>query len=135
LVDAVAEVVASAEAGPRVLISSFSPGALWRWRKIRPDVACGLLFERPRPFQRPWPLRTDILLPLLRPRAVHPEQTLCTRDSVERWRSRGYAVNAWTVDAPDRVAALADMGVNGIVTNDPAGARSALTLTRRSSGG
>jgi glycerophosphoryl diester phosphodiesterase len=54
---------------------------------------------------------------------------------VARWRSRGYAVNAWTVDAPDRVTALADMGVDGIVTNDPAGARSALTLTRRSSGG
>jgi glycerophosphoryl diester phosphodiesterase len=135
LVEAVAEVVARAHAGQRVLISSFSPGALWWWRKLRPDVASGLLFERPRPFHRPWPLRTDILLPLLHPQAVHPEETLCTHDSVARWRRRGYAVNVWTVDAPDRIMALAAMGASGIITNDPAKARSALTLTRRSAGG
>jgi glycerophosphoryl diester phosphodiesterase len=135
LVDSVAEVVARADAGQRVLISSFSPGAIWRWRKVRPDVASGLLFERPRPFHRPWPLRTDLLLPLLHPHAVHPEQTLCTSKSVARWRRQGYAVNVWTVDAPDRIAALADMGASGIITNDPKTARSALTLTRRSSGG
>ena len=135
LVDAVAEVVTRADADQRVLVSSFSPGALWRWRKIRPDLASGLLFERPRPFHRPWPLRTDILLPVLRPQAVHPEETLCTLDSVARWRGLRYAVNAWTVDAPDRVEALATMGVSGIITNNPARARSVLTLTRRSAGG
>jgi glycerophosphoryl diester phosphodiesterase len=135
LVDRVAEDVERAGAAQRVLISSFSPGALWRWRKIRPDLASGLLFERPRPFHRPWPLRTDILLPLLRPAAVHPEDSLCTPRNVDRWRRQGYAVHVWTVDAPDRVVALADMGVRGIITNDPAGARTALTLTRRSEGG
>jgi len=135
LVDGVAEVVAYADAGQRVLISSFSPGALWRWRKLLPHVASGLLFERPRPFHRPWPLRTDVLLPLLRPHAVHPEETLCTFDSVARWRGLGYDVNAWTVDATDRIEALVSMGVSGIITNDPARARAVLPLTRRSAGG
>jgi glycerophosphoryl diester phosphodiesterase len=135
LVAGVAEVVARADAGSRVLISSFSPGAVWWWRKIRPDVPSGLLFERPRPFHCPWPLRSDSLLPVLRPFAVHPEHTLCTRDSVARWQARGFAVNVWTVDAPERMTALAAMGVSAIITNDPAGARSALTLTRRSAGG
>ena len=135
LVAGVADVVARADAGQRVIISSFSPGAVWLWRKIRPDIACGLLFERPQPFHRPWPLRTDFLLPLLRPLAVHPEESLCTYARVARWRARGYAVNTWTVDAAQRVGALADMGVSGIITNDPAGARAALTLTRRSAGG
>lgn len=135
LVDGVAEVVDRADARQRVLLSSFNPGVVWRWRQIRPDVPSGLLFEQPRPFHRPWPLRTDVLLPLLRPFAVHPENTLCTRDRVARWRARGYAVNVWTVDAPERIIALAAMGVSGIITNDPAKARSALTLTRRSAGG
>jgi glycerophosphoryl diester phosphodiesterase len=108
---------------------------VWWWRKIRPDVPSGLLFERPRPFHCPWPLRSDSLLPVLRPFAVHPEHTLCTRDSVARWQARGFAVNVWTVDAPERMTALAAMGVSAIITNDPAGARSALTLTRRSAGG
>jgi glycerophosphoryl diester phosphodiesterase len=44
-------------------------------------------------------------------------------------------VNAWTVDAPERIEALIDMGVSGIVTNDPVKARYVLTLTRRSAGG
>ena len=135
LVEGGAGVVARADAGHRVLISSFSPGAVWGWRKLRTDVPSGLLFERPRPFHRPWPVRTDSLLPVLRPFAVHPENTLCTHERVAGWRRRGYAVNVWTVDAPERITALAAMGVNGIITNDPAGARSVLTLTRRSAGG
>jgi glycerophosphoryl diester phosphodiesterase len=135
LVNAVAEAVDRAEAGWRVIVSSFSPGAIWLWRRLRPEVACGLLFERPRPFHRPWPLRTDVLLPLLRPLGVHPEHTLCTRDSVARWRRLGYAVNVWTVDDPVRISALAELGVCGIVTNDPAKARSALALTRRAEDG
>ena len=135
LVDGVAEVVHRADAGQRVLISSFNPGAVWWWRKVRSDVPSGLLFEQPRPFHPPWPLRTDMLLPLLLPFAVHPENTLCTPDSVARWRRRGYAVMVWTVDVPERVTSLAAMGVSGIITNDPTGVRSALALTRRSVGG
>jgi glycerophosphoryl diester phosphodiesterase len=134
LVDRVADVIARAGAGPRVLVSSFSPGVIWLWRRRHPGVACALLFERPRPFHRPWPLRMDALVPLLRPFAVHPEERLCTFHSVAGWRRRGYAVNAWTVDAHERIEALARMGISGIVTNDPAKARSVLTLTRRSVG-
>jgi glycerophosphoryl diester phosphodiesterase len=124
LVAAVAGVVARAGAAERVLVSSFSPAAVWLWRKQRPDVPCGLLFERPRPFHRPWPLRMDRLLPLLRPAAVHPEDSLCAPDAVARWRRRGYAVNVWTVDSPSRIEALAAMGASGIITNEPARARS-----------
>jgi glycerophosphoryl diester phosphodiesterase len=135
LVSAVADIVDRSDASQRVIISSFSPGAVWLWRRLRPEVACGLLFERPRPFHRPWPLRTDLLLPLLHPCAVHPEHGLCTSSRVARWRALGYAVNVWTVDAPQRIGALAAMGVSGIITNDPAGAKAALALTPRSSGG
>ncbi len=135
LVDAVAASVDRADGRQRVLVSSFSPGAIGWWRRIRPEVPSGLLFEKPRPFHRPWPLRTDVLLPLLRPFAVHPEHSLCSAESVSRWRRRGYAVNVWTVDDPRRVADLAAMGVSGIITNNPARTRTALTLTRRSAGG
>jgi glycerophosphoryl diester phosphodiesterase len=44
-------------------------------------------------------------------------------------------VNVWTVDEPGRLAALAAMGVSGIITNQPARARAALALTPRSVGG
>ena len=135
LVAAVVDIVARAGAAERVLVSSFSPAAVWLWRHLCPQVPGGLLFERLRPFHRPWPLRTDRLLPLVRPAAVHPEHDLCTAASVARWRRRGYAVNVWTVDQPERVQALAVMGVTAIITNQPARARSVLSLTPRSVGG
>ncbi len=135
LVLAVAAAVARAAAAERVLVSSFSPAAVWLWHRQRPDVPCGLLFERPWPWHRPWPLRMDRLLPVLRPAAVHPENGLCTPEAVVGWRRCGYAVNVWTVDEPGRLAALAAMGVSGIITNQPARARSALALTPRSVGG
>jgi glycerophosphoryl diester phosphodiesterase len=129
LLSGVAEVVARVGAGSRALISSFSPLAVWLWRRRYPSVPHGLLFERPRRFCRPWPLRTDVALPLLRPTAAHPDQLLCTDTSVQSWHRRGYLVNVWTVDDPARLRALSDMGVDAIITNDPAAARDALRLT------
>jgi glycerophosphoryl diester phosphodiesterase len=135
LVAAVADVVGRADAAGRVLVSSFSPGAVWLWRRLCPSIPCGLLFERPRPFHRPWPLRMDALLPVLGPTAVHPEAGLCTPARVARWRRRGYRVHVWTVDQPERVRALAGMGVNAVITNRPAEVLAALALTPRSGGG
>jgi glycerophosphoryl diester phosphodiesterase len=126
LVAGVTDAVARAGAEARVLVSSFSPAVVRLWRKQCPEVPCGLLFEKARPWHRPWPLHTDWLLPWLRPFAVHPEERLCTPESVAGWRGRGYAVNAWTVDTPSRIQALAAMGVSGLITNDPAKARVAL---------
>jgi glycerophosphoryl diester phosphodiesterase len=127
LVDGVAEAVAKANAGDRVLVSSFSVGALLAWRRRRPDLPCGLLFEPPPALLGTWPPRTDLLLPLLRPSAVHPEKGLCTDAAVRRWLRRGYTVNVWTVDDPSAIARLAAMGASGIITNNPGKARSVLS--------
>ncbi len=135
LVDGVADTIRRAGAGPRVLLSSFSPAAVWLCGRRMPEVAHGLLFERPRPFHRPWPLSSDLLLPWLRPFAVHPADALCTPETIARWRRRGYLVQVWTVDDPGRIQALAAMGASGIITNDPGRARSVLALTHRPAGG
>lgn len=129
LVAGTSEVIARAGAQARVLVSSFSPAAIWLWRRHHGDVPCGLLFEKPRPLHPPWPLRADCLLPVLRPQAVHPDHALCTVETVRSWHRRGYAVNAWTVDDPVRLRHLVDMGVDALITNDPAAARTALRLT------
>jgi glycerophosphoryl diester phosphodiesterase len=117
LVAAVAAAVDRADAAKRVLVSSFSPVAVWQSRRCRPDIQVALLFERS---------RTAWCLPFLRPFAVHPDQRLCTGSSVRRWHASGYAVNTWTVDDPARLRALRDMGVDAVITNDPAAARAAL---------
>ena len=135
LVRAVAESLARAGAGPRVVISSFSPAAVWLWQKLQPSVDSALLFDRPRAFRKPWPLRTDLVLPFLRPRAVHPEAVLCTPRRIEKWHRQGYRVVAWTVDNAASIEALSAMGVDGIISNDPGTAKAVLALTPRSTGG
>lgn len=122
LVDGVAAVIETTRIAGRVLVSSFSPAAVWRWQQRMPDVPAALLFER----SAPLPLRRAWALPLLRPFAVHPEDALCRPESVRRWHDAGYAVGAWTVDDPGRLRALRDMGVDAMITNDPAAARAAL---------
>ena len=129
LVAGTAEVIARAAAQGRVLVSSFSPAAIWLWGRHHGDVPCGLLFEKPRPLHPPWPLCADCLLPVLRAQAVHPDHGLCSAEKVQSWHRRGYTVNVWTVDDPGRLRQLGDMGVDAIITNDPAAARAALRLT------
>lgn len=58
--------------------------------------------------------------------AFHPWDGIVEGALVEAAHALGLAVNVWTVDDPGRVAALAAMGVDAVVTNDVAAARSAL---------
>jgi len=124
LVRAVAALVDVPTARDRVLVSSFHPYAIWAWRQQAPRVPAGLLFERDSPVH----LRRAWTLPLLGAAAAHPEAVLCSGPAVDRWHRRGYRVNVWTVDAPSDLVRLRAMGVDGIITNDPAAARRALAL-------
>ena len=122
LVDGVAAIIERARAAGRVLVSSFNPWAVRLWMRRRPGVPAGLLFER----EAPLPLRRAWAAPLLRPFALHPEMVLCAPERVAGWRRRGYMVNVWTVDDAASLAACRRMGVDGIITNDPARSRALL---------
>jgi glycerophosphoryl diester phosphodiesterase len=122
LVERVSTIVDRTGTAGRVLVSSFSPVAVWRWQRRRADVRAALLWER----EAALPLRRAWALPLLRPFAAHPDQRLCDAAVIRRLHRAGYAVNTWTVDDPQRLRELRDEGIDGIITNDPARARAAL---------
>jgi glycerophosphoryl diester phosphodiesterase len=124
LARAIAAALARHPSRQNILISSFDPAALIRLGRLLPGVPLGYLFHRNQrlPLRRGWPAR------LIGAAAVHPEHTLVTAARVERWHRRGLLVNPWTVDHPARLRALARLGVDGICTNDPAGALAALTV-------
>lgn len=122
LCDAVAASIDRAGAGSRVLVSSFHPWAVRAWMRRLPTVPAALLFER----EAPLPLRRAWAAAWLRPHALNPEFALCSAPRVAAWHRRGYMVNVWTVDDPAALAACRGMGVDGIITNDPARARAAL---------
>jgi glycerophosphoryl diester phosphodiesterase len=123
LVEQVSQVIDRVEGvRGRVIVSSFDPRAVWAWQRCRADVPAALLIEDGIGAA----LGKAMTLPFLRPKAVHPERVLCRPALVDAWHAAGYLVNTWTVDDPGELRRLADAGVDGLITNDPAAARAAL---------
>ncbi len=58
--------------------------------------------------------------------ALHPHHAFVTPELVERAHREEVAVNTWTCDDPERIRWLDGIGVDGIVTNAPDVALSAL---------
>jgi glycerophosphoryl diester phosphodiesterase len=51
--------------------------------------------------------------------AIHPWYPAVTAEVVARAHDLGLTVNVWTVDDPDDIRRMADLGVDGIVTDVP----------------
>jgi glycerophosphoryl diester phosphodiesterase len=101
----------------RVIVSSFNPVSIVRVRLADPKLETALLWDTD--LQPEWLLARGQLAPLLGVRAVHPRHTLITPEFVERAHAKGWRVNTWTVNDPDRAKALLDMGVDGLISDAP----------------
>ncbi len=113
--------------GPRILISSYSPVALRKMRRLMPDVPLGLLVGPNRP------LWERIVLPWLSPYdLLHAQETyaLARRGATTaRWDR---PVVAWTVNDPQNIEALVGSQVEGIITDVPDVARAIVERTTAS---
>jgi glycerophosphoryl diester phosphodiesterase len=83
--------------GERLVVSSFNPFALWRMRRLAPDLKLALLYADDLPAY----LRDRWLAFLSHPNA------------------HGYGLYVWTVDDEAEMRRLAALGVTGIITNRP----------------
>jgi glycerophosphoryl diester phosphodiesterase len=110
----------------RVLFSSFNPLSLRRAKKIAPHIPVGLLYSPDLELY----LRRAWLAFLFPHEARHPEHTMVDARYMAWARRRGYRVNAWTVDDPDEMRRLIDLGVDGIITNVPDVLREVLGTSR-----
>lgn len=118
---AVTEWARAARPAADLLFSAFTPPTLTVVRRTDPGAATALL-----------------LLAIDDPRrcaeqaaadghaALHPSDRVVTPELVDIAHAVGLVVNVWTVDAPHRIVELAEWGVDGIVTNMPDVAASAL---------
>lgn len=125
--DAVVELLAArAHRGvdQRILISSFDPETIDRVRDIDGPPTAQLVLD-----VSSWP---DVIASTAgRGHGfVHPWDPFVDEAFIESSHEAGLRVNTWTVDERARIAALAAMGVDGVVTNVPAAARAA--IARRS---
>jgi glycerophosphoryl diester phosphodiesterase len=99
----------------RVILSSFNPLAIWRVRRMAPNLQTGLLYAGDLPIF----LRRAWLRPLARPNALHPHYEMVS-DAYLWWaRRKGYHVNVWTPDHTLDLERLIEQKVDAIITNRP----------------
>lgn len=116
LEEVVAERIRAHGCEARTLLSSFNPFSLFRLKKLLPDVPMGLIYAPDTAVY----LRRAWFAPLLRPAAMHPEHTMLTGQGVALARRYGSLVNTWTVNDVTEMQRMLDLGVNAIITDEPA---------------
>lgn len=117
---AVAQCIEAHNMKARVIVSSFNPLVLIRFRQIMPDVALGYLYAPDFPT-----MPFDIVHPLTY-EATHPFHEVVNFKYMDNAREKGYRVNTWTVNDPKRAVELRDLGVDMIITDRPDVIRDAL---------
>lgn len=108
------------------LFSCFYDPVLAALREVSPGARVGLLVSRRHP------VRAVERAEALGAEALHPEAPLVERVLVEEAHAAGLAVYPFTVDAPDAMARLLDLGVDGLFTNVPARMRALVDARRQS---
>lgn len=114
--DVTAGVIRRHAAQRRVLVSSFNPFALFRFRRALPDVPIGLLYTPDSALY----LRRAWFASLLKPNAMHPNFEFLTTEGLRFAKDRADIVNTWTVNDVSEMRRLLDAGIHAIMTDEPA---------------
>jgi glycerophosphoryl diester phosphodiesterase len=94
------------------LVSSFDYAVLTRIHKLAPHIKLANLFSY-LPLNLPKRIAAGILT------AIHPHYFIVSKRMIETAHAHGLQVNVWTVDKPEQILSLIDLGVDGIITNYP----------------
>jgi glycerophosphoryl diester phosphodiesterase len=97
-----------------IVLSTFDPTVFRSLARAVDRIPLAFLFEP----EHGGTLQSAFLRRALRPDGLHPHHSLCTHESVARWKRRGVFVAPWTVNDPARARALEEMGVDAIITDD-----------------
>lgn len=123
---AVAVRAVGVRSGGPLSISSFDLLAIERVRELQPAMTTGWLV-----FSCDDPVDAVAVCVAGGYDAVHPFDLFVDGATVRRSHGAGVAVNVWTVDAVERIEELVRMGVDAVITNRPAVARSIVDRLER----
>jgi glycerophosphoryl diester phosphodiesterase len=113
LVPAVHRLVQAAGLAARTTLSSFNHHSLREARALRPPLDCAvLLYEA---LIEPWAYAAQHGF-----QALHPHHATVDAELVQSCHAAGLAVRPYTVDDAAEAQRLLALGVDGLITNDPA---------------
>jgi glycerophosphoryl diester phosphodiesterase len=115
LASAVVKLVRDLDAPPhRIWFSSFHPWLVRTVSRSLPNHAtCWLIHQGQRAF------RDGNLFRVLGAVGVHPERALVTPERIATWRRRAALIHTWTVNDPAEAERLAQLGVDGVISDNP----------------
>ncbi len=96
-----------------IIVSSFNPLTLRRFRRAMPEVPIGYLHSPEEPFFLPH------LMSGLPHEARHPHFSEIDAKYMAWAKQAGYRVNTWTVNDPAKAVELRDLGVDCVITDTP----------------
>jgi len=114
LEQAIASTIARWRMQRRVIVSSFDFPVLQRLRQMQPDLPIGFLHSEPTNVTQ-----LAAIIGATNLDALHPHHTLVDALYMQWAEEHGYLINTWTVNDPARAVELRDLGVDGIITDNP----------------
>lgn len=96
----------------KVIVSSFNHYSVLKMKKMAPDMKYGLLEES-------WIVGMPAYADNLQMNYLHPIASSVTLDMYHESQAKNIGINTWTVDDPAEMKRLLELGVNGIISDDP----------------
>ena len=109
------DVLEEADVRGRTTVQSFDPRTLQVARRLDPSLRLALLVEREQ--GESLNERLDVLG--FTPAIYSPDYRLVNEDLIEAAHTRGMLVIPWTVNAPEEMRRLKQLGVDGLITDYP----------------
>jgi glycerophosphoryl diester phosphodiesterase len=109
----------------RVMFSSFEPELLARVALVLPEIPRAFLVHDGQKLAKT-PVG-PLIARATGSTMLNPERTMCSPRRVAGWRRAGFLINVWTVNDPREAVDLARLGVDGLITDDPAAILEALS--------
>ena len=107
-----------------VLYSAFNEIEIWKLKELDPECYCAPLISSGRYSSLSMEENFKWMLyktQKLNARAMHPSMNVMDDNLMPLAKAANITINVWTVDGIPMWEALMDMGVDGIITNDPKG--------------
>jgi glycerophosphoryl diester phosphodiesterase len=98
----------------RVLLSSFNPIALYKARRLAPEIMMGLLVGK-----HESKMMRRFLISVTPHDAFHPQNDVLDSATILMMHARGRLIFVWTVNDEERLHLLFQQGVDGVFTDHP----------------